>query len=307
MADMFQQIAANKRKSIILVFLMTLLVVAVGAVIGAVWFHWVYGVAFAVVLAVLMSAFAYWGGAGTILAMSGAREMKKRDDPQLFNVVEEMTIASGMPMPKIYLIQESAPNAFATGRDPEHASVAITRGLREKLNRDELQGVMAHELSHIRHYDIRLMMMIVVLVGVIVLLCDWFWRMAFYSRWGGSRSRDNRGEAGARLLLIVVAVVLAILAPMMALLIQAAISRQREYLADAGAAEMTRYPPGLASALLKISGDPDKLHAASRATQHLYIVNPLKSLSSGSSLMNTHPPIGERVQRLRAMGGATTA
>ena len=301
MPDMYQQITSNKRKSWALVVLMVVLLAAVGAVIGAVWWYWLFGLCVAVGLAIVMSAFAYWGGAGTILAMNGAAELKKADDPKLWNVVEEMAIAGGTPMPKVYLINDDAPNAFATGRDPDHASVAITTGLRTKLSRDELQGVMAHEMSHVRHYDIRLAMLIAVLVGVIVLLCDWFWRIAFYSSFSRRSSRDNRGEAAARMAVIVVALVLAIVAPILAMIIQMAVSRQREYLADAGGAELTRYPPGLASALEKISADPAKLRSASRATQHMYIVNPLKPLSGGSNLFNTHPPIPERVKRLRQM------
>ena len=268
MPDMFQQIASNKRKSWLLVFLMTLLVMAVGATIGAVWWHWAFGMAVAAGIAILMSAFAYWGGGGAIMAMSGAHEMKKADDPQLWNVVEEMTLAAGMPLPRIYLIQDDAPNAFATGRDPQHAAVAITTGLRTKLTRDELQGVMAHELSHIRHFDIRVAMLMAILVGVIVMLCDMFWRMAFYSSMGSRRSsRDSKGEGAARAAIMVIALVLAIVAPILAVLIQMAVSRKREYLADAGAAEMTRFPDGLASALAKISGDPAKLQSASRGTQ----------------------------------------
>ena len=308
MADMFELIHANKRNSVVLAVGMTLLVLVVGGVFGAVFGSWQVGLGIALVVTVLMLVGSWYGGASAVLAMSGARAIRKADDPRLFNVVEELAIAAGIPMPKVYLINDPAPNAFATGRDPEHAAVAITTGLRQKLNRDELQGVMAHEMSHVRNYDIRFAMLMAVMVGVIVLLCDFFWRAAFYGSLGRSRrsSRSNEGGGGVQAIIIIAAVVLAILAPIFAMIIQLAVSRQREYLADASAAELTRYPDGLARALLKISGDPSELAAASRATQHLYIVSPLKAKASGRSagLFSTHPPIHERVARLRAIGMA---
>ena len=308
MADMFELIRANKRNSVFLGFGMTILVLGVGGAFGAAWGSWPIGLGIALVVTVVMLLGSWFGGAGAVLAMNGAKPIRKADDPRLFNVVEEIAIAGGIPMPRVYLIDDPAPNAFATGRDPEHAAVAITTGLRRKLNRDELQGVMAHEISHIRNYDIRFAMLMAVMVGVIVLLCDFFWRAAFYGSLGRSRrsSRSSEGGGGAQAIIMIVAIVLAILAPIFAMIIQLAVSRQREYLADASAAELTRYPDGLARALLKISGDPAELDGANRATQHLFIVNPLKAKAAGSSsgLFSTHPPIHERVARLRAIGQA---
>jgi heat shock protein HtpX len=234
-----------------------------------------------------------------VLATSRAREITHDDAPVLFNVVEEMAIAAGIPMPKVYIIDDSAPNAFATGRDPEHASVAVTSGLLEKLNRDELQGVIAHEMSHVGNFDIRYAMLVGVLVGTTVLISDFFLRGLWFS--GGGR---GRGEGGgyAQLIMIVIAIVLAILAPLFARLLQLSISRQREYLADASAVRLTRNPKGLADALQKISGDREVLEAANRATAHLYIVNPVKSFEKrAKGLFSTHPPIQERIEILRQM------
>jgi heat shock protein HtpX len=229
--------------------------------------------------------------------MSRAREIRKEDDPQLFNVVEEMSIAAGTPMPKVYVIDDTAPNAFATGRDPEHAVVAITTGLLQKLKREELQGVMAHELSHVQNRDILFSMMVGIMVGSIVMISDFFLRSML---WGGGRRRDN--EKGGGGLLIILALALAILAPIFARILQLAISRQREYLADASAVMLTRYPEGLASALEKIAGDREVLEVANRGTQHLYIVNPIKPFEErAKSLLSTHPPLAERVARIRAM------
>ncbi|HRU06041.1 MAG TPA: zinc metalloprotease HtpX [Candidatus Brocadiia bacterium] len=295
-------IAHNRRVSVLLMFFMTALLGVVGAALGAAWEQPWAGVAAAVVVAGLLLLASYYAGDSAILAMSHAREIEKKDHPQLFNVVEELSIAAGLPMPKVYIIEEPAPNAFATGRDPQHASVAITRGLLEKLNREELQGVMAHEMSHVRNYDIRYAMLMAVMAGAIVLLCDFFWRMAFYGGLGGRRrSSSGRGGGGAQAVLVVVALLFAILAPIVATLIQLAVSRKREYLADASAVELTRYPEGLASALQKIAGDPTPLHAASRATQHLFICNPVKKLGDRDSVFSTHPPISERIARLRAL------
>jgi heat shock protein HtpX len=245
-----------------------------------------------------MSLSTYYGGKKLVLAASHAKKVDKRYNQQLYNVLEEMSIASGTPMPELYVINDSAPNAFATGRDPQHAAVAVTTGLLDKLDRDELTGVIAHEMSHIKNFDIRYMMLMGVLVGLVALLSDFMLRSFF---WGGGRRRSRNGGGGAWLLLIL-ALVLAILAPIISKLIQLAVSRKREYLADASAAQFTRYPEGLASALLKISGDREVLEVANRATQHLYIVNPIKSFEArAKTLFSTHPPIAERVRRLRTM------
>lgn len=262
--------------------------------------------------AILGTTWSWFGGASAILAMSGAREIQKAEDPQLFNVVDELAIAAGVPMPRVYIIDDTAMNAFATGRDPQHAAVAITRGLRDKLNRDELQGVLAHEMSHVRHYDIRYSMLMATMVGLIAFACDAFWRIIWYSRpgMGGGRrdrDRDEKGGAGALVIvLIVLAVVLAILAPIVAQIIQMAYSRQREYLADAGAVELTRNPLGLASALQKLGDDDEPLvDTANRGTAHLYIVNPLRKVRDAGhaldSMMLSHPPIKDRIARLLAL------
>ena len=298
---MWEQIAANKRRSVLLFFLMCAFLLLVGYVIGMAWGLGYFGLGIAGVLAIILSLTSYFSGDKIILAISGAKRIEKRDNPQLYNVVEEMTIASGLPMPKIYMIKDSAPNAFATGRNPEKSSVAITTGLLDKLSRDELQGVMAHELSHIGNYDILFATLMGVMVGTVALLCDFFMRSVF---WGGGRSRrrssGRRGGGGG--LILLAAILLAIFAPIVAKLIQLAMSRQREYLADASAAQLTRYPEGLAGALEKIAHDRDVLEVANRATQHLYIVNPIKPFEKRAKLLfSTHPPVGERIKRLRNM------
>ena len=305
---MYDLIAANKRNSWMLIFAIGILLLGTAVAIGtAVTNDVVLSFAIATIVTIVYLVTTYYSGSGMILAMSGARKIEHADHPQLFNVVEEMSIAAGLPMPEVYIIDDSAPNAFATGRDPEHAVVAITEGLLEKLDRDELQGVMAHELSHVRNYDIRFAMLVAVMVGAIALLCDFFWRISFRrSHYGGSRNRNGGGAGGAQVVAMIIALVLAILAPIVAKIIQFAISRQREYLADASAAELTRYPEGLARALEKIAGDREPLEAANRATQHLYIVNPLKG-ARVAGLFSTHPPMEERVARLRSIAGLKTS
>jgi len=260
----------------------------------------------ALAAALLAALLSYYKGANAILAMSGAKEIAKADDPQLYNVVEELSIAAGIPMPRVYLIDDTALNAFATGRDPRHAAVAITKGLRERLNREELQGVLAHEMSHVRNYDIRFSMLLAVMVGLLVLMTDVFRRWLW---WGGGRRRssrrDNQGAGSAGAILAVVALVLAVIAPILAKLIQLAASREREYLADASAVELTRYPEGLASALEKLGKDKEVLEVANRATQHLYIVNPFKPFETrAKGLFSTHPPLEDRIRRLRSLGGS---
>ncbi|MBI5816706.1 MAG: M48 family metallopeptidase [Nitrospinae bacterium] len=239
-----------------------------------------------------LGAFSWFGGSALILNMSRAKKAAHDTHPQLFNVVEEMKIASGLPMPELYVIEADAPNAFATGRDQNHSAIAVTTGLLAKLNRDELQGVIAHEFSHIRNLDIRYAMLVGVIVGATALIAD-----AFLRGFGGSGSR--RGG----LPLLLVAVIFAIVAPISAKMLQMAISRSREFLADASAVELTRNPDGLASALNKITRDQAPLSVANRATQHLYIVNPLKSFDMDSkALFSTHPPTEARIRKLVAMG-----
>jgi heat shock protein HtpX len=250
----------------------------------------------------LLAFFSYEAGAGAILAMSGAKPIKKEDDPQLYNVVEELTIAAGLPMPRIYLIDDTAMNAFATGRGPRNAVVAITKGLRDRLNREELQGVLAHEMSHVRNYDIRFAMLLAVMVGLLALLADGFRRWMW---WGGGRRRSSRDSNAAMAIIAVLAIIFSIVAPILGKLIQLAASREREYLADASAVDLTRNPEGLASALEKLGKDQEVLEVANRATQHLYIVNPFRPFETrAKGLLSTHPPLEERIRRLRALEGA---
>ena len=229
--------------------------------------------------------------------------MDEASAPQLMNVVREMAIAANIPMPAVHVIDDTAPNAFATGRDPQHASIAITTGLLQKLDREELQGVIGHELSHVRNFDIRFTLIVGVMVGAIAILADFFLRFTFWG--GGRRGRDrDGGGGGAQLIIFVIAIVLAILAPIIARLIQLAVSRQREYLADASAIELTRNPYGLERALAKISGDPEVLEVANRGTQHMYFTNPIKKFEARSSgLWSTHPAIVDRINRLRELTG----
>ena len=252
------------------------------------------------IVAIVYSFISYFWSDKIVLATSGAKEIKKKDHPELFRTVENLAIGDGIPMPRVYIINDPSPNAFATGRDPKHAAVAATTGILEKLNKAELEGVLAHELSHVKNYDTRLLAITAVLVGFISLITDMFMRNLFWGGMGRGNDRDNRAQA----IFLVIGIVLAILAPIIASLIQLAVSRRREFLADASGALLTRYPEGLASALEKISKDPRPLRTASSATAHLFIVNPFKGKGIQSSLTNlfsTHPPIAERVKILRSM------
>ena len=250
----------------------------------------------AVIFSAVMSFGSYWYSDKIVLRMSRAKEIKERSYPELYRLVENLCIAAGLPLPKIYIIDEAAPNAFATGRDPKHAVIAVTKGLLEKLDRSELEGVLAHELSHIGNWDTLLQTVVVILVGLVVLLSDWFLRWT----WLGGRRRDSQegGQLGTIMLLIGIG--LAILSPFFAVLIQMAISRKREFLADASGALLTRYPEGLARALEKISQDKTPLRVANKATAHMYIANPFKG-KKVRKLFMTHPPIEERIRALRGM------
>ena len=249
----------------------------------------------AVLFAVGMSFGSYWWSDKIVLSMSNAKAVTRENARELYNIVENLCITAGLPVPKIYIIQDSAPNAFATGRDPEHAVICVTTGILDKLEKVELEGVLAHELSHVGNRDILLSTVVVVLVGFIALLADWFrWSTIF----GGGRRRSGDGEGGA--IMMIIALVLSILAPIAGVLMQLAISRKREFLADADGALLTRYPEGLARALEKISADPQPLGEANRATAHLFIVNPFKG-NKVSNLFSTHPPIEERIAALRGM------
>lgn len=301
------RIATNKRNSLLLIAGFIAFVAVFGYVIGYAYIgdpvSALFGLALAVIVGTISGLVTYYGGSGIVLATSRAREVTHEQAPVLYNVVEEMSIAGGLPMPKVYIIDDSAPNAFATGRDPEHAAVAVTSGLLQKLDRDELQGVIAHEMAHVGNFDIRYAMLVGVLVGTVVLISDFFLRGLWWG--GGRRMGGNRGGGGGyvQLIMMVVAILFAILAPLFARLLQLSISRQREYLADATAVRFTRNPQGLADALAKISGDREVLEAANRATAHLYIVNPIKSFEKrAKGLFSTHPPIEERIQLLRGMG-----
>ena len=306
----YREIDRNRRNSWLLVGIVVLVLAALGAVIGyATDFGW-GGVVAALVVATFLSVGSYFAGDQLVLLSSGASEVSLADPPddlkQLVNVVTEMSIAGGLPMPKVYTIDDSAPNAFATGRDPKHASLAVTTGLLQKMDREELQGVIGHEMSHIGNYDIRFTLLVGVLVGSIALLADWFLRYSFWFG-GGRRGRDSdgdRGGGGLQAILFLIAIVLAVIAPFIGRMVQLAVSRRRESLADVSAVELTRNPTGLARALRTIADDPEVLEVANRATQHLYIVNPIKSFEErAASMWDTHPPIAERIAVLRGLAG----
>lgn len=247
-----------------------------------------------------MNIFSYWYSDKIVLAISKAKPIEKKDNPELYRIVENLCITAGLPLPKIYILNEAQPNAFATGRDTKHAIVAVTRGLLEKLERVELEGVLSHELSHIGNKDMLLQTIIVVLVGIVAIISDFFLRMSF---WGGiRRDSEDRGSAGA--ILAILGILAAILAPIAAILIQLAISRKREFLADATGSLLTRYPEGLARALEKISADPNPLRIANNSTAHLFIASPFRGKQATSwftKLFLTHPPTEERIAALRGM------
>lgn len=293
---MWQKIAENKRNTWILLSLFGIFILLLSVAIGYVYGSWLFGIIIGAVFIGIYTLVNYFFGAGIILAISGAREVKKEEYPYLFNTLEGLAIAAGIPKPRAYVIDDTALNAFATGRDPQHSVIVVTTGLLQKMNRQELEGVIAHEMSHIQNYDIRLMLMVSVFVAATALLSDFLLRSMLWSK---NRNETNR----LQLALLVLGIVLAILSPFIAALIQLAISRQREYLADANGALLTRNPDGLASALEKIGSDREILEAANSATAHLYIDNPLKNRGHVfgflDSMFLTHPPIGERVARLR--------
>ncbi len=300
---MLEQISRNRRASWLLMVVVVAILTALGYAIGLAWtgtngggigFLGLFGIA-----AISWSLVAFYAGDKMALGVSGARRISHDEEPRLWNVVEEMTIAGGLGKPPdVYVINDPAPNAFATGRDPAHSSIAVTRGLLDKLNRDELQGVVAHEMAHVRNYDIRFATLIGVLVGLIALVADLFLRARWFGL-GGRRSGD--GNSGAGVLFLVVALVFAIVAPLAARVVQFAISRRRELLADGTAVQLTRNPLGLAGALQKIADDPSRLRAGNRATAHLYIVNPLRKTRDRAGVFDTHPPIGQRIDLLLGM------
>lgn len=301
----YTEISKNKTYSVLLIFVFLLVIIGLGFV-----FSQVYNAPEFVLIAVVFSSvsafISYFFSDKITLAISHAKEIDLKTQPQLYQVVENLTIAAGLPMPRVYIIEDTAMNAFATGRDPKHAVICVTTGLLSRLDRTELEGVLAHELSHIGNYDIRFMTLVVVMVGVITLLADW---MVRFSLFGGKKRDSNDGGNG---IFLIIGIILAILSPIIATLIKLAVSRRREFLADSSGALLTRYPEGLALALEKIAADTEPLEAANKATAHLYIANPFKtnavdengksSTSWIANLFNTHPPIEERIKRLRQMG-----
>ncbi|HHY46575.1 MAG TPA: zinc metalloprotease HtpX [Firmicutes bacterium] len=308
---MYEQIAGNINKTRFLIAVFIVIIGILGYAFGEMTGYGYAGLVFAILIAILMSIGSYYYSDSIVLAISHARPVTKEENPYLWNTVEGLSIAAGIPMPKVYIIEDSAPNAFATGRNPEHSAIAVTTGLLSKLNRLELEGVIAHEMSHIKNYDILISTIAVVMVGVVALLSDWmlrsfWWRGAFGGGFGGGGRRRRNGDGpvdgGIGLILLVLGLILAIVGPLIAQLLRLAISRKREFLADANGALLTRYPEGLASALEKISADTEPLEVANKATAHLYIVNPLKDRRSYMDvLFSTHPPVEERIRALRAM------
>ncbi|MDD4625456.1 MAG: M48 family metallopeptidase [Candidatus Pacebacteria bacterium] len=294
MATLYSQAASNVRRTWFLMALFLILIIGLGYVFSYLYDNY-YILYIAVAVAFIQSFASYWFSDKIVLSMTGAKPVSEEENRELYHIVENLTIASGLPMPKIYIMEEAQPNAFATGRDEKHAVVAVTRGLLEKLEKVELEGVIAHELSHIKNKDILLSTVVVVLVGAIALLSDLFFRISF---WGGGGERKKGGA-----LVLILGIAAAILAPLAATLIQLAISRKREFLADASGALMTRYPAGLANALQKIAGDASPMKSANNSTAHLFISSPFKGKKKNilSKLFMTHPPTEERIEALTNM------
>jgi heat shock protein HtpX len=308
---MWEQVRSNRIRSVVLVAMMGVLLLAVGYLLGLAFLDDpIVGLVIALVILAVLNLVAFFQGDSIMLAVSRARKIKRDDHPRLYNIVEEMKIASGLErMPDIYIIDDPAMNAFATGRNANHASVAVTSGLLQALNRDELQGVVGHELAHIKNRDVLLMSLCGVLLGAIVILAWYGSRMMLFGGMAGGRRSSRGGGGQAQGIIIIVAIVLAILAPILAQLIYFAISRKREYMADASSALYTRYPEGLASALEKLAGSKVQVKAANQATAPAYIINPFRQKGrAAADLTSTHPPISERIRILRSMaGGASLA
>ena len=299
MATLYTQVANNTFKTWLFIGVFCVFIVALGWLFSYLLDSQAY-LYFALALALIQSFMSYWYSDKIVLAMSNAQFIEKLDNPDLYRIVDNLCITAGLPLPKIYIINEAQPNAFATGRDKNHAVVAVTRGLLERLNKPELEGVIAHELSHIGNRDILLATAVVVLVGVIAILSNMFLRVSF---WGGGQRRSNERDSGAGILMLL-GLIAAILAPIVAAIIQLAISRKREFLADADGALLTRYPEGLASALQKIASDPNPMRTANDSTAHLYIASPFRGKQAQSwftKLFMTHPPVQERIKVLLEM------
>ncbi|HSW89681.1 MAG TPA: M48 family metallopeptidase [Patescibacteria group bacterium] len=309
--NFYQAVDQNKRKSWIIMILFVVFVVAVAYVMAQGLGYDPLSISgFALVIAGATSLGSYYFSDQIVLGISGARPADRKHDFMFYTVTENLCLAAGLPMPKLYVIDDTAMNAFATGRDPQHAALCATTGILSRLDRTELEGVIAHELSHVRNYDTRLMSIVSILVGLVALLGDWFLRITYF---GGGKRRNNREGGDSQMIFFVLGIVFAILSPIIATLIQLAISREREYLADASGAALTKYPPGLASALAKLGADREPLEAANKATAHLYIHSPfhldtpnMKFEGNGavgflSGLFSTHPPLADRIKRLKSM------
>jgi heat shock protein HtpX len=295
----YEQIASNKRNSLLLSAVFVVFIAFLGWILGRLTGFGSVLTLLAVIIAVLWAFGSYYYSDRIVLAISRAKPLEKYDYPHLFHAIEGISIAAGIPAPRAYVINDSAPNAFATGRNPSHAVVCVTTGLLQKLNRLELEGVIGHELSHIKNYDILFGSLVVVMVGVVALMSDFILRSFL---WGGGRRRRSDGGGQAAMILLVIGLALAVLAPLIAQLIRLAISRKREFLADASGAMLTRYPEGLADALRKLEADSEPLEAANKATAHMYIVNPLKGHRGRiNKLFSTHPPIEDRIKALEAL------
>jgi heat shock protein HtpX len=297
--NFYKEIAANKRKSMILIFFFFIFIIAIGFVVGIFYGNQYFGIGLAFVVGIIYFLFSYYGGANAILTMTKAKEAQKPEYTHLINTVEGIAIAAGIPKPKVYVIKDSALNAFATGRDPKHATVTVTTGLLERMNKLELEGVIAHEIAHIKNYDIRVMMLASVMVGLTVLLSDFILRSFL---WGGHGSKKENNQV--TIVFIVIGIGLAILSPFIGEAIKLAVSRKREYLADASGAMLTRYPQGLADALRKIKDDPDPLvDHANKATAHLFISTPFRKTKKSflKNLFSTHPDINSRIEKLDNM------
>ncbi len=301
----YDLVASNKRKSVLIIGIFIAFISGSAYVMARGFGYGLDMVGIALIASGALSFASYWWSDSIILSISGARPATREEFFDFFTVTENIAHSQGLPLPKLYVIDDSAMNAFATGRDPQHAVVCATTGILARLNRAEIEGVVAHELSHVKNYDIRLMSIVTILVGLIALLSDWMLRMSF---WGGSRKRsDNDGGGQMQVIFFAAGLTLALLSPLIAQLIQLAISRRREFLADALAVAMTKNPEGLAKALEKISQDREPLEAANKATAHLYISDPLRNLHGGvgwfAGLFQTHPAVTERLEALRSMVG----
>lgn len=285
---MYKQIAENKRRTIYIIVGFVLLVGVIAALF-AWYYHDVWVAVWTIIIAIIYAVFQYYASSTLAMAMAGAREISKKDNPRLYNIVENLSITTGLPMPRVYIVDDNAPNAFATGRDPKHASVAATTGLLDIMNDKELNAVMAHEMSHVKNYDIRVSMIVFGLVCVIGLISDIAFRMMFY----GNRRRDNEGSPVGYVLVLIAA----ILSPFVATIAQMAVSRQREYLADASAVNITRYPEGMINALKKLQSHSQPMKSQNIAAESMYINNPLRK-GFFSNLLSSHPPLEKRIERL---------